>query len=371
MPDMPIAALVDKPASHGRGAPAPEGGGLRRPRILIVKLSSLGDVIKALAVVDDIRGALPDAIIDWAVERPCDALVALHPAIDRVIPFELRRYRKERRYGAGLKALVRDIRGLRAQRYDLVVDLQSRMKSALVGALARGPMVGLACGSTSERHYDRLYRRSIPRSALEGLDAVAAYRAQASQSLGYPMPAGEPSYGLHDPGRQPAVSSTILPSDFAVLLHGSSGDEKCWPEERWVGLGRALHERGIRCFLPWGSAPEEERAHRLAAGIPGATVPGHVLELVDWVGVLAAATLVVGVDTGLTHLAAACAAPTVAIFRATSATHSGASGTAPYRNLGDRGVEVSIEEVVAAADALLAGRVLAPDKLVEGTALPA
>lgn len=370
MPRMPIARPVDKPPSPARLAEVSDAGGFRRPRILIVKLTSLGDVIKALPVIDDIRGALPEVVIDWAVERPCDALVALHPGIDRVIPFELRRYRKERRYVAGLRALASDIRELRRHRYDLVVDLQSRMKSALVARLARGPAVGLACGPTSERHYDRLYRRTIARAALDGLDAVTAYRAQAALSCGYPLSAREASYGLRVTGRMPSVPGSIIAPDFAVLLHGSSGEEKCWPEDRWIGVGRALQERSVRCFLPWGSPRERERARRLAAAIPGAIVPGKVLALADWVGVLASAALVIGVDTGLTHLAAACAAPTVAIFRATSAEHSGVGGSVPHRNLGDKGVEVSVDEVVAAVEALL-GRALAVHVDTEGIASPA
>lgn len=367
--------IDDEPLSRARtraftlGEPEPNGS--HRPRILIVKLTSLGDVVKALPVIEDIRHALPDATVDWAVERPCDALVALHPSIDRVIPLELRRYRKERRYGAGLVAALRDIRELRVRRYDLVLDLQSRMKSALVAALARGPVVGLACRPTSERHYDRMYHRAVPRAVVAGLDAVSAYRAQVAWSLGYPMPTGEAIYGLRCPGRLPTVLGANLSSNFAVLLHGSSDREKCWPEKRWIGLGRALHERGIRSFLPWGTPVEEERARRLAASIPDATAPGHVVELVDWVRVLAAATLVVGVDTGLTHLAGACATPTAAIFRATSAAHFGISGSVPHRNLGSKGVEVSVEDVVDAVDALLAGRVSIPDAGVEDIALRA
>ena len=130
-------------------------------RILIIKLTSLGDVVKALPVVEDIHAALPGARVDWIVERPVDALLALHGGIARVIPIELRRYRKERRYAAGLGAIIRDLSALRAQRYDLVVDLQGRMKSALTARLACGPAVGPAPGPRSEPHYHRLYRSCI------------------------------------------------------------------------------------------------------------------------------------------------------------------------------------------------------------------
>lgn len=336
------------------------GDGLHRPRILIVRLTSLGDVIKALPVVDDIRCALPDVSIDWVVERPCDALIGLHPGIDRVIALELRRYRKERRFAAGLVAALRDVRELRAERYDLIIDLQGRMKSALVGAMAHGPMVGLACGPTSERYYDRLYRRAVSRADLAGFDAVRAYRELAARAIGHPVPARGASFGLRAPPT-PVAAGTIPASPFAVLIHGSSGSEKCWPEERWITLGRALHERGIRSLLPWGCASEGARARRLAACITGAIVPARVLELVEWVQVLTAATLAVGVDTGLTHLAGACATPTIAIFRATSALHSGVTGSGPHRNLGGECLEVLTGDVMGAADALLAGRLPVPD----------
>lgn len=366
---MPITISSDqspRPCEPGRV----DAHDSRRPRILIVKLTSLGDVVKALPVVDDIHREVPGAVVDWAVEQPCDALVALHPGIDRVVPFELRRYRKERRYGTGLRALLRDIRALRTRRYDHVIDLQSRMKSAVVAALARGPATGLACGLASERHYDRLYRRTIPREAITGLDAVAAYRAQVAWSIGYPVPVREASHGTIVQRRPPASFGTILPCDFVVLLHGSAGTEKCWPEERWIALGCELHRRGVRSLLPWGSASEGVRARRLASGIPGAIVPEQILDLPDWVGVFQRARLVVGVDTGLTHLAAACDVPTVAIFRATSAMHFGIRGSVPHWNLGGEGIEVLVEEVVRAVDALLAGQVTR-DELAEGASLGA
>ena len=370
-PDSPAYPLASasQQAPDDAPSPAPASANMGRPRILIVKLTSLGDVIKALPVVNDIRRALPEATLDWAVERPFDSLLALHPAIDRVIPLELRRYRKERRYAAGFVAALRDLRSLRAHRYDLIVDLQGRMKSALVAALARGPVVGQASGSMRERHHDCLYRKVVPRAAVAGLDAVSANRALAALALGYPMPIDEASYGLRAVRARPTSFGTPPSSPYAVLVHGSSRSEKCWPEARWFALGRALNQRGIRCLLPWGNASEEARARRLASRIRGAVVPQRVLELVDWAGVLAAASLAVGVDSGLTHLAAACGAPTIGIFQASSVAIYGIEGRVPHRNLGDEGREVSVEEVVGAADALLARRAFALEfDLVPGSA---
>lgn len=346
-------------------------------RILIVKLTSLGDVIKTLPVVDDIRRQIPGAAIDWVVERPCDALLALHPGIDRVIPLELRRYRLERRYWHGLRAALPDLGCLRARRYDRIIDLQGRMKSALVAGLARGPVTGPAPGPTSEPGYQHFYQALIARDKFAGRNAVTSNRVLCAEALGYDVPANEPHYGLQ-PDRlhlgTPAIAQLIPSHRFAVLIHGSSRSEKCWPEPYWIETGRALARKGIACLLPWGNAAEAERAHRLAGAIDGAAVPALPVPLVTWTSVLTAATVVVGVDSGLTHLATACGAPTVTIFTATQASIFGASGlgtpelgapelgapelSAPHHSrccdLGDAGVTVTSAEVMTAVETLLA-----------------
>ena len=321
-------------------------------RVLIVKLSSLGDVIKTLPVIDDIRKALPGAAIDWVVERPCDALVALHPGVDRVSPLELRRYRKEGRYLAGLRAAWRDLGALRARRYDHVVDLQGRMKSALVAALARGPVAGPAPGPSSEAGYHHLYRQVIARAAFEELDAIAVNRMLCARAVGYTMPETLPRFRLRPP---PVMGAGAIPaSAYAVLVHGSSRPEKTWPESQWIETGRALSRRGLRCLLPWGDAAEAQRSHRLAAAIGDSIVPEAPLPLTDWAGVLAAASIVVGVDSGLTHLAAACGVPTVAIFVATQARIFAVQADTPHRNLGDAGTAPTSGEVLGAIDEVLA-----------------
>jgi len=325
---------------------------LAAPRILIVKLTSLGDVIKALPVVADIRQAIPGARIDWVVERPGDSLLALHPGLDTVIPLELRRYRKERRYGAALRAVWRDIGLLRARRYDCVVDLQGRRKSAIVAALARGPAIGPAPGASSEPMYHRFYRRSVDRALFEGRDAISVNRILAGQALGYPTPSAPPRFGLR--AASESASGWAPDGPFAVLVHGSSKPEKTLPEPTWVDLGRWLSGRGLRCLLPWGDAQERARAQRLAEAIGAAAlVPEQMPSLTEWVGILAAAAVVAGVDSGITHLAAASGAPTVAIFTATSSAIFRIEAETPHRNLGDAGQSVGVEAIREAIDALL------------------
>lgn len=323
--------------------------------ILIVKLTSLGDVIKALPVVDDIRRALPGATVDWVVERPGDSLLALHPGIATVIPLELRRYRKEGRYGAALRGVWRDIGLLRAHRYDCIVDLQGRRKSAIVAALARGPAIGPAPGPSSEPMYHRFYRRAVRRALFEGRDAISVNRILAAQALGYPMPSSPPRFGLRPGSAPPGDLAPAGP--FAVLVHGSSKPEKTLSEATWIELGRWLSSRGLGCLLPWGDSQERARAQRLADAIGSAArVPQRMPSLTDWVGILARAAVVAGVDSGITHLAAASGAPTVAIFTATSSAIFRIEAETPHRNLGDAGRKVALAEIQAAVADLLGSR---------------
>lgn len=325
------------------------------PRVLLVKLTSLGDVIKALPVIDDIHRALPGATVDWVVERPVDSLLALHPGIATVIPLALRRYRKEGRYGAALRGVWRDIGLLRAHRYDCIVDLQGRRKSAIVAALACGPVIGPAPGPSSEPMYQRFYRRCVGRTLFEGRDAISVNRILAAQALGYPMPSSPPRFGLC-PGATPP--GDLVPArPFAVLVHGSSKPEKTLPEATWIELGNWLSSHGLRCLLPWGDAQERARARHLADAIGSAAlVPQRMPSLTEWVGILARAAVVAGVDSGITHLAAASGAPTVAIFTATSSAIFRIEAETPHRNLGDAGRKVELAEIRAAIAALLASR---------------
>lgn len=313
-------------------------------RLLLVKTSSLGDVIHNLPVASDIRAALPDAAIDWVVEESFAAIPALHPAVNRVLPVAIRRWRSAFLGRAARAEICAFVRGLKRERYDAVIDTQGLLKSAFVARLARGTRHGLDFASAREPLsflYHRAYR--VPWT----MHAVERNRALAAQALGYAVPA-RVSYGI----AAPAGPLAWLPDGrFAVLLHASSAHAKLWSAAQWIELGAQLASRGIVSVLPWGNAPERQRAEDIARSVPRAAVP-PALSLAEVASVLAAAHGVVGVDTGLTHLAAALGRPTVGLYCATDPRATGLYGCARAVNLGGAGAPPAAEEVIAALDRL-------------------
>jgi heptosyltransferase I len=313
-------------------------------KILLVKTSSLGDVIHNLPVVSDIRAAVPDARIDWAVEESLVTIPALHPAVDRVLPVALRRWRSSF-LNPATRAEIRAFLGeLQRETYDAVIDTQGLLKSALVTWMARGTRHGLDLASAREPlflFYDRTY--SVPWT----LHAVERNRRLAAQALGYAVP-GAVGYGI----RAPAPNLPWLPREaYAVLVHATSAQEKLWPEARWIELGARLRERGACSVLTWGSAPEQRRAERIAQRIPGAVVT-PALSLADAAALLGGARLAVGVDTGFTHFAAALDVATIGLYCATDPAATGLYGWERAVNLGGIGRVPEVSEVVAALDGL-------------------
>jgi heptosyltransferase I len=312
--------------------------------ILLVKTSSLGDVVHNLPVASDIHAAFPDARIDWVVEEDFAVIPGLHGAVREVIPAAVRRWRS-RWWQRGTRAEISAfLRRLRARTYDAVIDTQGLLKSALIARAARGTRFGLDWKSSREPlslFFDRTF------GVARTLHAVERNRTLAAEALEYGMGAGV-DYGL----RAPAVESAWRPPrHYAVLLHATSAAAKLWPEACWGELGEYFQRRGICPVLPWGSAAERDRSERIAARLPGATVP-PALRLDEAAALLARAQAVIGVDTGLTHLAAALGAPTIGIYCATDPAATGIYGCARARNVGGMGQVPSIDEATAALDSL-------------------
>lgn len=290
-------------------------------QVLLVKMSSLGDVVHALPGVSDAAAALGSRGVsfDWVVEEAFADIPARHPSVDRVVPIAWRRWRRDLLGSRG--ALADFLSRLRSRRYDLILDAQGLVKSAAVTALARGGLrAGLSRRSAREGAAALFYRRhvAVPRER----HAVDRIRALFAGALGYPMPGGAADFGLGAGGE--ASSGRLL------LLHGTTWESKHWPEAFWCALSQRAAASGLEVRVPWGDAAERARAERIAA-----RSPARVLErmpLAALIDEIAAARMIIGVDSGLTHLAAALGVPTLGLYGSTDRALTGARGLA-VRNL--------------------------------------
>lgn len=343
-------------------------------RILIVKTSSMGDVVHNLPVIADIRREQPAFVVDWLVEEAYVDLVGMARGISRVIPVALRRWRKSPG-DAGVHDERRAFQArLREERYDVVLDTQGLIKSALLGQRARltakgiraGFSFGLAREGLARLFYDRGY--AVDRK----LHAIERMRGLAAQALGYAgRDLGLPRFELD----VPVATFDWMPRArrYAVLLHATARAEKAWPAERWVELIARFRAEGIVPVLPSGSAAERAAAEALAGEALRASrttetapVVAPPLDLKQVAALLGDAVAVVGVDTGLLHLAAALDVPQVGLFGATPRWRY-----APYwspraislGNFGELGAQPAVGDVVGALRGL---GILAGDPPVPG-----
>jgi heptosyltransferase I len=309
--------------------------------LLFIKTSSLGDVVHHMPAVTDARRRFPDAQIAWVVEEAFAPLAGLHPAVDTVIPVATRRWRR----GILKRETWREIAAfrqlLRPEAYDKVIDAQGLIRSAIIARAARGERHGYDARSIKEPFASRFY--DVKHEVSRALHAVDRNRTLTGLALGY-TPAKAIDYGLLAPAKSR--------ERFAVLLHGTSRSSKEWREQCWIELGRWLHGKGFACVLPWGDGIEKLRAERLAAAIPDASVLERQ-PLDATAKVIAGAALVVGVDTGLLHLAAAYSVPLAGIYVASDPGLTGPVGAG--RIVVVAGVEKApvAAEVMAAVEPLL------------------
>lgn len=313
-------------------------------RVLIVKVTSLGDIVQALPVVADIKREFPGVQVDWAADDAFAEVVQWSTSVDRVLCAPLRRFKKARRL-SDLKAIWTSIAELRAYRYDYIIDIHGVYKSAIIAFLARSPRrIGYQSQDLGERGAAFAYTgRFGPRPRC---NAWHGMRISAGEALGYEVE-GPPVYNL----RLPVPAAPLFTADgarVAAFFHATSKDEKKWPLSHWIALGRELAERGFRVVLPWGSAGERADAQRIAAEVPNATVLPR-MSVTEVAQMIDACSLVVGTDTGFVHLAHALQKRTVMIFTATSPAHCGIES--PHRSI-SVGDGRSVPPVSAALDAI-------------------
>jgi heptosyltransferase-1 len=312
--------------------------------LLLVKTSSLGDLVHMLPAVTDIHTHFPDLRIDWVAEESFVEIPSLHPAITKIIPVALRRWRNDMIRRVVWTDIGRFLKDLRNHHYSIVLDTQGLLKSAVIMRLARGNM---HCGqdrrSIREPLATLFYNKAF--SIRRDRHAIIRNRELAARVFGYPSGDSPPDYGLT---QVPLAKMNLnLPAAYIVFLHGTSRESKLWPENCWVKLGNALAVRGLSVVLPWGNDVELRRANRLAVQISASMILPS-LSIRELVSMLAGAQAVIGLDTGLSHLAAALARPTLAIFTDTSPVLTGVMGSMPEQvaNLGDRGVLPTPQEVL-------------------------
>lgn len=322
-------------------------------KILLVRVSSLGDVLHNLPMVADILRHHPGATIDWVVEEGYTSLVRLNPHVRKIIPWALRRWRKslgKAQTRAEIKAFFST---LREEEYDVVFDTQGLLKTGIIMGAARtvrgGRKVGLANGSEGSGYegISRIFHtHSIPLNPRT--HAVARGRMVAGAALGYAVDY-PPDFGLPAP-QADSRPAFLPPEDYAVFFHGTAREAKKWSHANWIELGRALAPMPV--LLPWGSPGELQEAELLAAGLPNARVLPK-LSMMDAVALARHARLAVGVDTGLTHIAAAFVRPTVEIYCDSPKWKTEGNWSDKIVNLGDMQAPPSALDVIAAARRLL------------------
>lgn len=317
--------------------------------VLLVKTSSLGDVVHNLPVVTDLQRHVPGVTIDWVVEHAFADIPRLHPGVRRVIPLALRQWRKNILSANTRKAIGEFRRELRADAYDAVLDTQGLIKSALIVRQARLTLgarrVGYAADSAREPLAAHCYDSRF--SVAKKLHAIQRNRELAAAAFGYALNAPL-DYGI---SAEPLRADWLPSPRYAVFLTGTSRADKLWAAPNWIALARAL---AMPIVLPAGSDKERGRAQQIANEMPQAVVAPS-LRITDLAGVLSGAKIVIGVDTGLTHLAVALGKPAIAIFAGSDPRLTGVLGSNADQavNLGGIGAPPDAAQVIDAARRLL------------------
>jgi heptosyltransferase-1 len=284
-------------------------------KVLLIKTSSLGDIIHTLPALSDARRANPDIHFDWIAEEGFVEIPSWHPAVDRVIPIALRRWRK---------SPVKTWRGhefrqfreqLAATRYDLIIDAQGLLKSAWLTRLNAAPSAGYDAASIREPLASRFYQNTFTIS--RSLHAVERVRQLFAASLGYARPDTPPNYGLELP------AEAFLPKPYVFLLHGTTWETKHYPETFWGDVCGHLLRQGLTPVVTWGNDSERQRALRL---VDKGAVMLERTSLRQLAAYLRGASGAISVDTGLGHLATALDVPLIGVYGPTNPDLSGIYG---------------------------------------------
>jgi len=319
-------------------------GEFNQARSLIVKTSSMGDVIHAMPALSDLLVHRPDLAVDWAVEESFADLVRLHPGVTNVLPVAVRRWRQQV-WSKDTHQDVRRVKQLLSSRtYQKIVDCQGLLKSAWVTRQARGVRYGYNWSSARESLASLAYDHRFPVS--RELHAIERCRRLFAQVFEYIYPAYQlPRFGLKAPETSDIAEHLPTEGSYAVLLTNASRETKRWPDESWQQVARFLEMQGLSTVYIAGTAVERERTTTMMRSTPGGVLlPSS--GLADLAYVLANAHVVIGLDTGLTHLAAALGRPVIGIFCDYDPNLVGLCGDGECRSLGSVRGGPNVNEVL-------------------------
>jgi heptosyltransferase-1 len=282
-------------------------------RVLIVKMSSMGDIIHTLPAINDASTALPDIQFDWVAEEAFVEIPLWHKHVKQVIPIALRRWRKQIYQSLRQREIQHFYKQLRSQYYDKVLDAQGSIKSAITTRLSRGYRVGLDKNSVREVFANLAYQEKF--SVPWKQHAIDRSRQLFAKAFGYPLPKTPPCYAIDKTRLN--FTKFALPKNYLVFVPNASWPTKCWPETYWYSLTEHAAKEKITVFIPWGNEEEKKRALRIRGKHLNVTVLPP-LRLNELASVLLQAKAAVCVDTGLSHLAAALEVPSITLYGPTN-----------------------------------------------------
>jgi heptosyltransferase-1 len=298
-------------------------------RILLIKMSSMGDVFHTFPALSDAQKNLPGLVVDWVVEKGFAEIPQWHPIVDKVYPIELRKWRKTPFSKQTRQEMKTFFETINQTKYDLILDAQGLYKSLWVGRNVNAPISGLDYKSAREPLSSLFYKNKY--RVAKGQHAILRLRQLFAQALDYPLAENAPIvYGLNTQAwsKPEILIENIGQDDYWVFLHGTTWETKYWPEAYWIELLQKANASGVKVILPWGNQEEHERALRIASVSKNnqAWVPSEMLSLNTIAKMLKNAQAVVSVDTGLSHVAAALEVPMVVLYRVTDPKLVGADG---------------------------------------------
>lgn len=289
-------------------------------KVLVVKLSSMGDIISTLPALTDAKVAVKELSFDWVVEENFVEIPSWHQTVNSIIPIALRRLRKKPLALATLREMQRFWQKLRLEQYDYILDVQGLIKSAVVSRIARGISCGFNAKSARESIASYLYQNEF--AIAKNLHAVERSRQLFAKALGYELPENFPDYGLM---KDKFLLKNRSDEPYLVFVHGTSRKNKCWQATKWLELAHLAKDAGFKVQLPWGNEEELTRANNLASAANNVIVLPQ-LSLTEIGKILLGAKAIVALDTGLGHLAAALGVPALSLYGPTDPQLAGTYG---------------------------------------------